>query len=304
MKITICITTFNRHLDLERCLRSINQIKLEKKILLNIIIVDNSINYNLLKIKKKLSKDSKYKIIFLNQKNRGRVFARNKYLKKLKHINPDYICLFDDDCIVDKYWFKECFKTIKKYKADVVTGPQIYLKSSNSKKKGNNFSYLFEKNYKNKKICCVKWAASNNVFMDYKIIKKNNLSFDKNLNKFGVGEDQLFFSKINRNGYKIFWNKDVKVYEKFHFQRQNYKWLIDRSYRLGVLGYYIDQKEYGKINGLFINYFKSIYYFISFIISILLLKKNYFEKITNNFVRFYGRLIGPLTFKNIEFYNK
>ena len=304
MKITICITTYNRNDSLEKCLKSINKLKINKGIILNIIIVDNSISYNLLKIKKRLSKNSKYKIIFLNQKKRGRVFARNKYLKKLKNINPDYICLFDDDCIVDKHWLKESIKTTKIYNADVVTGPQIYLKNYKIKEKVNNFSSLFEKDYKNKKICHVKWAASNNIFMNYQILKKINLSFDKNLNKFGVGEDQLFFLKISKFGYKIFWNKNVKVYEKFHSQRQNYRWLVDRSYRLGVLGYYIDQNEYGKMNGLFINYLKSIYYCIKFIISVFLVQQNYFEKITNNFVRFFGRLMGPIIFKNIKFYKK
>ena len=167
MKITICITTYNRNDSLEKCIKSINELKINKGIILNIIIVDNSISYNLLKIKKRLSKNSKYKIIFLNQKKRGRVFARNKYLKKLKNINPDYICLFDDDCIVDKHWLEESIKTTKIYNADVVTGPQIYLKNYKIKEKVNNFSSLFEKDYKNKKICHVKWAASNNIFMDY-----------------------------------------------------------------------------------------------------------------------------------------
>jgi len=304
MKILICITTYNRNDSLEKCLKSINKIKINKKIIVNIIIVDNSINNNLLKIKKKLSKNSKYKIIFLNQKKRGRVFARNRYLKKLKNINPDYICLFDDDCIVDRYWFERSIKTIKKYNAQVVTGPQIYLKSHKLNQKKINYSFLFEKDYKNKKICRVRWAASNNVFMDYKIIKKNNLSFDKNLNKFELGEDQLFFLKINEDGHRIFWNKNIKVYEKIHRDRQNYKWLIERSFRLGVLGHYIDIKLSGLLMGLILNYIKALYYLLKFVISIFYFKKNYLEMIVNYFIRFYGRLIGPVIFKKIDFYKK
>ena len=56
----------------------------------------------------------------------------------------------------------------------------------------------------------------------------------------------------------------VKVYEKMHEHRTNLKWMINRSFRLGVLGHYIDKKEYGKLNGLFVNYFKSIYYLLKF----------------------------------------
>ena len=78
MKLTICICTFNRNESLEKCIKSLNKLKKEIKIKINIVIVDNSINNNLLKIKKKLIKISKYKIIFLNEKRRGIVFARNK----------------------------------------------------------------------------------------------------------------------------------------------------------------------------------------------------------------------------------
>jgi len=227
------------------------------------------------------------------------VFARNKCLKKLKISNPDYICFFDDDCVVDKNWLKNGLKTIKLKNADVVTGPQIYLN-----KKVSNYSKLFEKNYGRKKVYNVQWAASNNVLINYKIIKKNKLFFDKKLNKFGVGEDQLFFLKISNIGYKIFWDKDVKVYEKIHQHRQNYKWLIERSYRLGVLGHYLDKNKYGNLLGLFLNYLKSIYYLLKSIISMLYWNDNYSEKILNYFIRFYGRLVGPFVFKKINFYQK
>ncbi len=301
MKVSICITTYYRNESLEKCINSINEIKLKKNNKINIIIVDNTPNNNLDKIKKKLVKNSKYKITFLNEKKRGRVFARNIYLQKLKIINPDFFCMFDDDCIVDKYWLLQSIKTINAYKAQVVTGPQLYLNNSKSTMKNTNYSKFFEKNYGKKNICNVKWAASNNVLINYKIIKKNNLFFDKNLNKFGVGEDQLFFLMLSKKGNKIYWNRNMKVYEKFHFQRQNYNWLINRSYRLGILGHYIDQKLYGQLNGFFVNYLKSIYYLIKSLISIILVRRNYFEIILNNFVRFFGRFVGPFIFKNIDF---
>ena len=44
------------------------------------------------------------------KKKRGIVNARNKFLKKLKKVIPNFICFFDDDCIVDKYWLKNAIK--------------------------------------------------------------------------------------------------------------------------------------------------------------------------------------------------
>ena len=302
MKLSICICTYNRNDKLEKCIKSINNIINKKKIKINIIISDNSSNDNLFKIKKKLIKISKYKIIFIDEKKRGIVNSRNKCLKKLKSVNPNYISFFDDDCTIDKYWIKNTFKIIKLYKADVATGPQIYHGKSNNKI--FNYSEIFEKQYNKNKTHLVKWAASNNVIVDYNIIKKHKLIFNKKLNKFGVGEDQLFFSNITKLGYKIFWNKNIKVYEKIHEHRQTFKWLIERSYRLGVLGHFIDIKEFGTIYGLFINYLKSIYYFFKSIISIFILRKYYLERIIDNFLRFFGRFIGPLFFDRIDFYKK
>ena len=302
MKLSICIPTYNRNDSLERCIKSINNIINKNKININIIISDNSNNGNLFKIKKKLIKISKYKIIFISEKKRGIVNSRNMCLRKLKSINPNYISFFDDDCVIDKYWIKNAFKIIKLHKADVATGPQIYHGKSDNKI--FNYSEIFEKQYNKNKTHLVKWAASNNVIVDYNIIKKHKLIFNKKLNKFGVGEDQLFFSNITKLGYKIFWNKNIKVYEKIHKHRQTFKWLIERSYRLGVLGHFIDIKEFGTICGLLINYLKSIYYFFKSIISIFIFKRYYLERITNNFLRFFGRVIGPLFFDKVDFYKK
>ena len=122
-----------------------------------------------------------------------------------------------------------------------------------------NYSQIFEKKYK-KNIKRVSWAASNNVFLEYNIIKKHKLIFDKILNKFGIGEDQLFFSKIDSYGYKIYWSKTIKVFENIDIHRLNLKWLIRRSYRMGVVGHYIDINIYGKLMGFIINYLKCVYY--------------------------------------------
>ena len=68
MKLSICIPTYNRNESLKNCISSINKI-INKKIKINIIITDNSNNDIVLKIKKKLINISKYKIIFLKEKN-------------------------------------------------------------------------------------------------------------------------------------------------------------------------------------------------------------------------------------------
>ena len=140
-------------------------------------------------------------------------------------------------------------------------------------------------------------------FLEYNIIKKHKLLFDKKLNKFGMGEDQLFFSKLYNYGYKIYWSKTIKVYENIHEHRLNLKWLLTRSFRLGVLGHYIDIRIYGRAIGFIINYLKSFYYFLKvFCLILLFFNIKFRTQILNYFSRFCGRLIGPFILKKNRFY--
>ena len=141
--------------------------------------------------------------------------------------------------------------------------------------------------------------------MEYNIIKKHKLIFDKTLNKFGVGEDQLFFSKLNNYGHKIYWSKRVRVFENIHEHRLSLRWLIRRSFKLGVLGHYIDISLYGKFMGFIINYLKCIYYFAKTFSFIFLFFNSKFQtQMLNFFFRFCGRLIGPFFLKKINFFKK
>ena len=305
MTLVICICTYNRNPSLVKCLKSINDLLVNKKVKVKIVIVDNSINYSSFKTVKKLKKSFKYKIIQLHEKRRGVVYARNKCLHEAKKINPKFICFFDDDCIVDRFWLKNVFKVIKFTNAKIVTGPQLPLKKKSlNYSKLINYSQFFEKKHK-ENLKRVNWAASNYVFLEYDIIKKHKLFFDKALNKFGIGEDQLFFLKLTNYGHKIYWSKSIKVFEDIHAHRLNLKWLIRRSFRLGVLGHYIDMNIHGKLMGFAINYLKCIYYFTMAFVNIFLCFNSKFRiQILNYLSRFYGRLIGPFYLEKIDFFSK
>tara|TARA_B100000959_G_C14974393_1_gene620995 strand:+ start:1692 stop:2612 length:921 start_codon:yes stop_codon:yes gene_type:complete len=306
MKLVICICTYNRNLGLFRCLKSINNLYRVPNIKIEVVVVDNAIKYPSFKLVKKIKKSFKYKIIQLHEKKRGVVNARNKCLNGAKKINPKFICFFDDDCVVDRFWLKNVFKVMKLTDAAIITGPQLPLKMKNLNFLNKiNYSQFFEKRYKEGVFNQVNWAASNNVFLKYDIIKRHNLKFDKSLNKFGIGEDQLFFLTLHKYGHKIYWSKTIKVFEDSHLHRLNLKWLIRRSFRLGVLGHYIDINIHGRLTGFTINYLKCVYYFTkAFGYIFLFFNIKYRTQIINYFSRFFGRLIGPFIFKKINFFKK
>ena len=96
MNFLICICTYKRNNSLLECIRSIEKLNFINKCEINILILDNTINNNSQKILKEIKK-TKLNIYHLNEKKRGIVFARNKYIKEAKKINCDYIAFFDDD---------------------------------------------------------------------------------------------------------------------------------------------------------------------------------------------------------------
>ena len=297
-KILICIPTFNRNKSLIDCLKSIEKLRNSNLYKIKILVLDNTITNNSRIVVKKFNKKSFMKVYQGHENKRGIVFARNKCLLFAKKIKPNYMAFIDDDCMVDKNWLKNIFELLNKVDADVITGPQLY-KGHNK----NNYMSVFEKKYK-KKILKVKWAASNNVFFKFNILEREkNIRFDKNLNKFGMGEDQLFFSIINKIGYNIYWSKKVMVTEKMHLHRSDMDWIKERSKRLGILGHYLDIKMYGKISGYFINYIKSFYFFfLSMLVYLNIFNLNRNLNFNNNIFRFYGKLIGPFKFKKIQFF--
>lgn len=299
-EILICIPTYNRNKSLINCLKSIRNLKNISFFKIKVLILDNSITNNSYKIIKKFNKKQLYKIYQDHEKKRGIVFARNKCLQIARKLKPDYIAFIDDDCIVNKNWLKNIFTLFNKTDADVITGPQLYEGQSKS-----NHMFLFEKNYR-KKLLKVTWAASNNVFFKFDILKQvKNIKFDKNLNKFGMGEDQLFFSIISKIGYKIYWSQNVVVTEKMHPHRSKINWIKERSKRLGILGHYLDIKIHGKIIGYLINYIKFLYlFFFSILIYVNIFNINRNLDFTNNMFRCYGKLIGPFKFKKIQFLQK
>jgi succinoglycan biosynthesis protein ExoM len=298
MNFLVCICTYKRNKDLIKCLESIKKVILPINSKIKILVIDNTINNNSYTVVKNLKKKIKYNIFYVNEGQRGIVNARNRCLKEAKKINCDFVSFLDDDCTIHKNWFKNVLKIIKNYNADIVTGPQIY------KNNQKNISELFEKKIK-KNNSQVNWAASNNVLFKKIIIEKENILFDKKLNKFGIGEDQLFFSILSKLGYKIIWTNTIKVYEKTHFHRNNLNWIANRSFRLGVLGLYLDIKIYGLINGYLTNYLKFFYYLIFAFLSLLnISKKFYLYQFVNLLIRSVGRLLSPFYLSRIKFYQK
>ena len=216
----VCVSKFTN--KTVKCINSIiNQSHIHK---IRIYIIDNSLRSNIKKnIEKKIIYKKNVSINILIEKKRGIPFARNRCLKIIRRTKTDFTCFIDDDCELSKVWLKNMLKVYEETKSDIITGPQI------SKSK-NIYENILER--KNKHLKKIKWAATNNVFMNSKVLKKNKINFDTQLKKLG-GSDQVFFSKLSEKGLIIIWNEKSKVYENRDQKKTNLIWFIKRNMRYG-----------------------------------------------------------------------
>lgn len=288
MKVFICICASNRPKLLDETLYSLKKLKKPQDILLNIFIIDNNIRSNNKRVIRKYEKNQFYKIFYEYELKKGIVYARNKFLKSIKHICKvnDYVGFIDDDCKVEKNWLITHLEYMKKNNIDISTGPQIASRISKKKKiyyELTNKRLIENYRYTN-------WAATNNVIVKYSVLRKLNLRFDKNLNNIG-GSDQLFFSLINKYGHKIIWNNQAIVIENLSPKDINMTWFFKRNLRYGYSGVYIYKKVHGNLKGLILTLFKIAYLFIESVYLILFVGSDKKKlKMISNYIKIFGIL--------------
>jgi len=127
MKIFLCILISEKNQRfLSLLLKSLNSLKRNLNYNLNIIFIIQKKNVLFEKfVKKKLSKNVKYKII-KSSKN-SIPYSRNLYLNYIRKKRFNYGGFLDDDCIIDKNWLINMIKFIRRNKCDIVGGPQRHI---------------------------------------------------------------------------------------------------------------------------------------------------------------------------------
>ncbi len=245
----VCVSDVNR--NIYKCVKSIaNQNNLNK---IELCIIENSKKSIINKFQiEKILKSKNIKIKFYIEKKIGIPFARNKCLEIIRKSKSDLSCFIDDDCELPRNWLKNMLKMYKKNTSLIITGPQI------SKTK-NIYEVVLERKVNHNER--LKWAATNNVLIDTKIIQKNLIQFDEDLKNLG-GSDQLFFLKLYLGGSNIIWNKYSPVFEKRDIYKSNFYWFVKRNARYGSSSKIIYSKLYSPLKAISFTFLKFIYEFL------------------------------------------
>ena len=289
-KICIFVATRKRKSSLIKFLSSLVNLQIPKNISMQILISINE-NQSYSEIKKLYNEKLNIKLV--TEREKGISNARNKYLNSIKIKNFDYFAFFDDDVQVDKKWLIEMLKFFKKNNADIIGGPQ--LSKSNSL---TNKLLVREEKHGSK----VRWVSTNNCIVKSKVLE-TKINFDKKMNYIG-GEDQLFFLKLNKIGFKLMWNAKALVIEERNNKRENFLWFLKRNFRYGASSNIIYKRAYGLTVGLS---FLAVKFFSDFImlmiscISLITLTQKSLYKVSMYFFRILGLIYGLLGFQYNEY---
>ncbi|MUG96109.1 glycosyltransferase [Scytonema sp. UIC 10036] len=233
MRVAICINTCQRPGGLKRLLDGLNQLTFHhcETPDIEIIVVDNDSSGHACEFCAEISSEFKWVLKCYTEPRRGIPFARNKAITCAIAENVDFVAFIDDDEVPEPNWLDELLYVQSSYNADVVWGqilPYFPHSIPDWLAKGQFFHRpRYPTGYE------LKSAANNNTLIRAEVFKQQEKLLDERLALSG-GSDWHFFMRLQRVGYKIVWADNALVHEWIPQSRTNLKWLLQRSYRIGI----------------------------------------------------------------------
>lgn len=205
MKVSVIIPVYNSETYIARCLNSvINQTYKNIEI---IIIDDGSTDQSQTEIKK--FKDERIKVF--SKTNSGTSDTRNFGISKA---SGDFITFVDIDDYIDKFMIEKLMEKASEKETCLVIGNniEVYKDKEEERKVFQGETKEIEKKQAMRIIACGVGGLVANKLFSRKIIKENNISFNK---KVKISEDQLFFLEIAEKSEKIIYsNQNLYFYDR------------------------------------------------------------------------------------------
>jgi GT2 family glycosyltransferase len=196
----------------------------------DVVVVDNDPEESARSVCDEVAARRAYPIHYVVEKNRGIAFARNAALA-VALSNSDFVAFIDDDEVPEPDWLSELLRVQKFYNADVVTGPCLpqYLEPPPSWVVEGGFHELPRYPTGTQR----HMAFTNNVLVRTAVFESVDRYFDESMALSG-GEDDEFFSRAYRAGFRIVWADNAIVHESVPASRSTVGWLVRRGFRVGT----------------------------------------------------------------------
>ena len=231
MKITICIATYQRPQRLRRLLEGIERLTFNKvePPTLRVVLVDNDAQGSAYAVYEDMARRAKFPLSYYIEPRRGISYARNKAIGCVED-DAEFVAFIDDDEVPIPTWLDELLNVQMLYEADVVSGPVLPKFDFQVPPWILQGGFFDPTRYPTGHLITV--AYTNNVLVRFRVFKEIGQGFDERLALSG-GEDDHFFLRAYRAGYKMVWADEAIVHEWVFASRVNVRWILQRSYRHG-----------------------------------------------------------------------
>lgn len=243
--VAISVCTYQRPNQVRQAIRSVKELTIPTDLSATLIIIDNSPSEEVKRIFEEETRELKIQAEYVEEERRGIVYARNRILSEAEKRNTDYVVLFDDDDFPDPEWLVNLWTCMKKYSSTVVSGKMIFrwpescaIQKDIRRIYDSTSSHIRTGDLRPR-------CGTGNTLLDYRFVKKHNLSFNPLFNLSG-GEDSHFFESMTLLGAKIVWCNEAIVYSDIVEERATEEYIWRRRYNIGYVTYLRDKLLYGK----------------------------------------------------------
>jgi molybdenum cofactor biosynthesis enzyme MoaA/glycosyltransferase involved in cell wall biosynthesis len=228
MKISIVIPTYDRPNQLMQCIGSLQRQEFES-LEAEIVVVDDKADK---KIQKMLQafEQARFPVHYFSQQAKGPAAARNLGIKQAK---ADIIGFIDDDCIACENWLSLMYQAhIKHRECVAVGGDTLVGYESIAAQIGQFLSTCSIQTFIDSKLQTIFFPTCN---VSIKKTLFKTIAFNEKFPLPG-GEDLEFFWQAYKQGYKMYWDKNIKV---LHYRDKSMKSFIRQAYNYGRGNYYV-----------------------------------------------------------------
>ena len=237
-KFVVAICTVKRPQMLAAALKSLINLDAPKGSEVSVLIVENDLMPSSESVISEMRMLSPFQLHYCLESEIGIPFARNRALSEAIAIGADWIAMIDDDELASRDWLTTLYNGCLRFDADVATGPIDQISEGTAPHwwkpvaDSRNVTGEFRQD-----------AYTNNVLFDVRIVKQNNLKFDR---RFIHGaEDIDFFRRAAKQGVRIVSIAEARVVEIVPLSRLSLKRYLQRNYTVAASNSFLRAVHYG-----------------------------------------------------------
>jgi succinoglycan biosynthesis protein ExoM len=226
-QIDICIATYKRPRFLATLLDSLVAQETRGQFTFRIVVIDNDARRSAEAVVRKAAAEVE-DIIYDVEPKQSISLARNRGFARA---TGEYIATIDDDEYADREWLVNLFNALTHYEADVVIGPSISIFEENTPeyiRHCGTFTLPDPPTGSSENYIC----HTANAFVRRRVIEGTPAPFDPSLGLTG-GEDTAFFEGLRRQGRKLVWCREARVFTFVPRERATLRWIAKRAFRYG-----------------------------------------------------------------------